>query len=436
MKSLKTSIRMKNDLEEIIKSALEKHELPYQEGAWESFEKKMVAKSSNQSVKWWISSMALVIGAISIMYFLNKNKTKIKSATKNESEIEQVAFKTTENKPKKEQVRKILAQKKENLNSIKKEIHSVSSYYVKPNLKTTENVNSIINSSYQVFSSDFINSTKSDEIDQSKNEYNHQKITKIENIPAFSDKCKNETIFIDNKNSFELILRTPSGREIGIESDSKSEINLKEIGVYHLGYVNAETNETFNETSKFSVFALPEVNLNLDDAVSFRNGLPIINAESNSSEEYVIWKINQSVSNKIGKSTEFNLFNKGSYTISVQSKNEFGCESKDSKTIQVNEDYNLLAMSAFNPNSSDFRNNVFLPYALKERNSAFKMVILDPDNGGIVFETSESTNPWTGIDRRDGKLVVAQKAYIWKVLLSNPEPGEKAEYKGTIVRVP
>jgi hypothetical protein len=150
----------------------------------------------------------------------------------------------------------------------------------------------------------------------------------------------------------------------------------------------------------------------------------------------VIWKVNQKVFNKTVKSTEFNLFNKGSYTITAQSKNEFGCESRDSKTIHVNEDYNLLAMSAFNPNSSDFRNNVFLPYALKERNSAFRMIVLDPDNGGVVFETTESTNPWTGIDRRDGKMVASQKAFIWKVILSNPEPGEKAEYKGTIVRVP
>jgi hypothetical protein len=63
------------------------------------------------------------------------------------------------------------------------------------------------------------------------------------------------------------------------------------------------------------------------------------------------------------------------------------------------------------------------------------MIILDPDNLGIVFETTEASNPWTGIDRRDGKMVPAQKAYIWKVSLSNPEQGEKSEYKGTIVRV-
>jgi hypothetical protein len=267
-----------------------------------------------------------------------------------------------------------------------------------------------------------------------KTKNDNQKSDVNEIIPTFNDKCKNESITIDNKNSFELILKTPSGREIGIDANSKSDINLKETGGYVLGY--SLSNGTFKESTKFKVFGNLSVNLIIDDLISYKNGLPTINAEVSSSEENVIWKINQKTTAKTAKITEFNLFHKGAYTISAVSKNELGCESSEAKTIQMNEDYNLLAMSAFNPNSSDLRNSTFLPYALKERNVSFKMIILDPDNLGIIFETTESSNPWTGIDRRDGKMVPSQKAYIWKVSLSNPEPGEKSEYKGTIVRVP
>jgi hypothetical protein len=426
---------MKEDIEKWMKNALDSHELPYQDGAWESFEKKMNSKSKSHSKKWWISGVTVIV--ISIVYLLNENKTRIQLHRQNKVEIEKsISEVEAQISSSKQSVGINGKKKKENLNKLKSQKNSISGLFVNPALSLIGH--ELNNHSDSLVSKDINSSTNQNGIiaNELKNPQANENSSEIENIPTLSDKCKNESISIDNKNSVELILRTPSGREIGIESNSKSEINLKESGIYQLGYVNSNKNEKFKEISKFNVFGTPEVHLNLDDAVTYKNGLPIINAESNSSEENVIWKVNQKVFNKTVKSTEFNLFNKGSYTITAQSKNEFGCESRDSKTIHVNEDYNLLAMSAFNPNSSDFRNNVFLPYALKERNSAFRMIVLDPDNGGVVFETTESTNPWTGIDRRDGKMVASQKAFIWKVILSNPEPGEKAEYKGTIVRVP
>jgi hypothetical protein len=426
---------MKEDIEKWMKNALDSHELPYQDGAWESFEKKMNSKSKSHSKKWWISGVTVIV--ISIVYLLNENKTRIQLHRQNKVEIEKsISEVEAQISSSKQSVGINGKKKKENLNKLKSQKNSISGLFVNPALSLIGH--ELNNHSDSLVSKDINSSTNQNGIiaNELKNPQANENSSEIENIPTLSDKCKNESISIDNKNSVELILRTPSGREIGIESNSKSEINLKESGIYQLGYVNSNKNEKFKEISKFNVFGTPEVHINLDDAVTYKNGLPIINAESNSSEENVIWKVNQKVFNKTVKSTEFNLFNKGSYTITAQSKNEFGCESRDSKTIHVNEDYNLLAMSAFNPNSSDFRNNVFLPYALKERNSAFRMIVLDPDNGGVVFETTESTNPWTGIDRRDGKMVASQKAFIWKVILSNPEPGEKAEYKGTIVRVP
>jgi hypothetical protein len=426
---------MKEDIEKWMKNALDSHELPYQDGAWESFEKKMNSKSKSHSNKWWISGVTIIV--ISIVYLLNENKTRIQLHRQNKVEIEKsISEVEAQISSSKQTVGINGKKKKENLNKLMSQKNSISGLFVNPALSLIGH--ELNNHSDSLVSKDINSSTNQNGIiaNELKNPQANENSSEIENIPTLSDKCKNESISIDNKNSVELILRTPSGREIGIESNSKSEINLKESGIYQLGYVNSNKNEKFKEISKFNVFGTPEVHLNLDDAVTYKNGLPIINAESNSSEENVIWKVNQKVFNKTVKSTEFNLFNKGSYTITAQSKNEFGCESRDSKTIHVNEDYNLLAMSAFNPNSSDFRNNVFLPYALKERNSAFRMIVLDPDNGGVVFETTESTNPWTGIDRRDGKMVASQKAFIWKVILSNPEPGEKAEYKGTIVRVP
>ena len=77
-----------------------------------------------------------------------------------------------------------------------------------------------------------------------------------------------------------------------------------------------------------------------------------------------------------------------------------------------------------------------MPYALTERNTDFSMLIIDPTNGVTLFETSDATNGWNGTNRTTGQLVDANKAFIWIVKLKNPLPGEKSEYKGTIVRMP
>ena len=114
---------------------------------------------------------------------------------------------------------------------------------------------------------------------------------------------------------------------------------------------------------------------------------------------------------------------------------EHGCTGTKEESIYVSDDYNLLAVNAFEPLSQDLRKRTFLPYALTQRNTPFKMIILDPSDGGIVFETSDVQLPWDGTDKRTGKMADTNKAYVWKVNLTKPEPGEKMDYMGTVVRM-
>ena len=76
-----------------------------------------------------------------------------------------------------------------------------------------------------------------------------------------------------------------------------------------------------------------------------------------------------------------------------------------------------------------------MPFALTIRNVKFNMVILDPKNGGIMYQTNDSNQPWDGIDKRTGNLVPPNENCIWKVDIENPEPGENSHYKGVIVRL-
>ena len=430
---------MKNDIEKLIKNALDGYELPYKDSAWVSFQNKMDGKSTYQTYKWWIAGASVAIGLVSTLFFFAENKSQNIGFSQNKPDKEKSTAEKEIN---------LVQNKNESQTNHKNRAHHLPIFQNESNITLGSNDNptvieamnsGIIEINYN--QTEYLNNNSTVQangiIDDKMNiGNNHEKPAEIEIIPFVTDKCKNEAILIENKNLFDLILRSPSGRDFQIEANSKSEINLKETGIYQLGFLNSKTNGNFKEMNNFKVSGLPSIHLTVDDEITYKNGLPILNAEANTSEENVVWKINQKSGNKTGKNSEFNIFSKGTYTITALSKNEQGCEVSDSKTIHLNEDYNLLAMSAFNPNSADYRNNTFLPYALKERNTTFKMIILDPENGGIVFETTESTNPWTGIDRRDGKMVTAQKSFIWKVSLSNPEPGEKSEYKGTVVRVP
>jgi hypothetical protein len=101
----------------------------------------------------------------------------------------------------------------------------------------------------------------------------------------------------------------------------------------------------------------------------------------------------------------------------------------------VEEDYNLLAVNAFTPTSWDSRNTHFIPFALTQRNTPFKMIIIDPADGAILFETASAELPWDGTDRNTGKMVEQNKSFVWKVILERPESNEKPEYIGTVVRL-
>jgi hypothetical protein len=175
----------------------------------------------------------------------------------------------------------------------------------------------------------------------------------------------------------------------------------------------------------------------VEDELNYETGLPIIRGEVQTFEETIKWKVDKVVSanSSKAKTAAFYFFEKGQFDIEVIVSNEKGCSSIERKTISISEDYNLLAVNAFNPLSGDSRKNTFMPYALTKRNTAFSLIIIDADNGGIIFESSDASNPWDGIDKRNGKLVSESKTFIWKVTLTSPEKNEKSVYKGTITRI-
>ena len=168
--------------------------------------------------------------------------------------------------------------------------------------------------------------------------------------------------------------------------------------------------------------------------ISYESGYPIVHIHAESNVSNITWSSNGNLINQKAKGADLLAFKQQTYTVSAQLSQET-CNESETITIKAEQNYNLLAVNAFNPQSRDERNARFMPYALTIRDVRFELTILDPDNGAVVFNTSDAQNAWDGIDQRTGQLVKAQKAYIWRVILADPLPGEKNTYSGTIVRI-
>ena len=104
---------------------------------------------------------------------------------------------------------------------------------------------------------------------------------------------------------------------------------------------------------------------------------------------------------------------KGVYKVTLRATNDMGCEDMIEKDVRIDNDYNLLAPSAFSPNS-DGNEDYFMPQALKELDVKFHMSVFEPRTGRLVYETSDASKPWTGRLMNTGSLC-APGQYVWMV---------------------
>jgi hypothetical protein len=422
---------MNKNIDELIKSALEGHEMPYDNNAWNSFEKKLNKPNSPfKPFKFWFfgTSIIAVITVSSLLYFSSKQEEKSDKPVEQKTNLieKSNSQSTTTKKTKSEKTKGIQDEK------IRPNEELEAKEEVKKEIKT----NLILPKVNEVLAKEITKDLKLDEEITNPKKGNSvitKKVTEP-NVPSFSNKCLGDNLKVINKNDEGMTLIFPSGKKVSVAESATENIKLSEEGKYEL-LVNSKQKETYN--SFFSVYENPRATLLVDDELNYETGLPIIKGEVQTFEESIKWKVDKIVSahSSKAKTAAFYFFEKGQFDLEVIVTNEKGCSSSEINRIFIEKDYNLLAVNAFDPLSDDSRKNTFMPYALTKRNSAFSLIIIDTDNGGIIFESSDASNPWDGIDKRNGQLVNKNKAFIWKVTLASPEKNEKTVYKGTIIRI-
>lgn len=414
-----------NKFEENIKQSLENFEVPYDPKAWEKLSKKLDQKENKSNQKptkgfnnfLFVGASTLIVAGI---YFIATQKsTTLPKTTK------QIAV-SENNGP-----------QKINISTGEIEVHTKNT---KTAIKTNNEKKELINDEKIHLSNQkvFNKTEKKESIvnNETLTETNNLKTSLTQNIEVEIPKtksiyCENEFIIISNTNSIPLYLINEKGRKMyKIPANAVNKYNIKESGRYE--WLNEENG---NKTYKaFEIVENPNSNFSMSSELEFTDGIPKINCSTSSNATTTQWLLNSKFINS-NKDFTIAIFTKGLNSISLKVENNAGCKSTTVKTINVEDNYNLLAVTGFEPNHHDSKRNSFIPFALTVRNIPFKMVIIDPKNDKVIFETTDSSKPWDGIDQTTNEMVPENTTYIWKVTLFKTEKNEKSDYVGKITRI-
>ena len=419
---------MINNLENNIKESVKGYELPYDPSAWKAMSKKLdqvMPVSPKSNLKWYLGGAATVAVIVTTIALWPADKsTSIDSVKTSKNEVSSTNTINTEN----------ISTSTSNNNS--DNTNTATNDASINNVEVTNDVNPVkqILNEVNVITPLKVNNSNQN-TNQSVNPISYTGISpttskKIE-IADINNICLGESISIVNTNDVNLTLLDPNGLKTIVKANKTIAITPEIDGKYSIEY-----SENAQLTSKsFNVVPLPKPDFSIDDQNSYENGLPSINVSATTSGYSYTWDLENQKGSVFGKDISVHYFNKGSYKVSLTIQGTNGCKGTETKTIHVDDDYNLLAVNAFDPSSNDIRLNSFMPFALTQRNVDFNLIIIDPKDGAVIFETNDATNPWKGIDKRNGQMIEANKAFIWKVVLKNPVKGEKSEYKSTIIRL-
>lgn len=421
---------MKQNLEQNFKDAFEQYELPYNPAAWDALNKKLDQQiatpkpKTGNGFKWLLGTFALA-GTLASIFLIS-------NATPKSSEVATIKNSTEDLSTPKEMMN--------DHNSEQKDYQPTAVNSMPKIVTPAEN-----GESANVNTNDKTNPT------DLKNGPSVTPIFKVEvsaELPVVENQPKNEvtnTIFkfplvpssicqateksIENTNKTDLVIIDPKGNKTVIKPNTTKIYIFANIGDY---VMQSSTNNTLK--SVVSVKDAPQVDFYVADELVYENGIPTTNLVASEIGSKYEWKVNNQMTNQTKAEFTGHFYKKGTYAIELTQTNQAGCKSTISKDIRIDESYNLLAPTGFMPLSSDARKNKFIPFALTVRNTDFRMIIIEPRSGNVLFETN-SIEGWDGVDPNTKQLVQENNAYIWKVILANPEKGEPREYSGIVTRL-
>jgi hypothetical protein len=404
---------MKENLERIIKQQLENYELPYDGGAWEQFSKRLDGTPSTPFYrKWWFAASIGTVLVSSATYF---------ALNSNESTNNQVAPKTEQIVSNNESNHSTGTAVSENQNGQSAVTTSTTNTTEgSENTQTyTPNVTSDEPERIQFIAPDIIKIPEVLPIDPNPQYTRFVKLT----LPTAV--CLNESFTIENPNDQVVTVTYPNGRTKLIQPKQSAEIKSSKSGAIQVETGRSTESITVNE-------ATAQLYIDVDASLLYENGIPTLKFDVSGTDQSVSWESNVAATTSDKNHLVVHPYTEREVKVTANSTDANGCAVTENKTVTLNEVYNLMAPTGFNPSGGDSRTNQFIPFALTMRDTPFEMVIMDPNNMTVLYKTSDAIQGWNGIDSRTGQLVPTGSTWLWKVVMKKPLLGEPSEYKGLI----
>ncbi|ASS48365.1 MAG: hypothetical protein A3D31_08625 [Candidatus Fluviicola riflensis] len=400
---------MKENIERIIKQQLENYELPYDGGAWEQFSKRLDGTPSTPFYrKWWFAASIGTVLVSSATYF---------ALTSTESTDDQQAPKTEQIVSTQETDHS--ADSKSSQNDTGSTSDAITPDNISPEMAPAPQLTVVVNPPAYYFEIPEIISEPEMLVSEPELRPHFVKLV----LP--SQICLNETFTIENPNDAVVTVTYPNGRTKLIQPKQSAEIKSSKSGTIQVETGLSTELITVNEASA-------QLYIDVDASLLYENGIPTLKFDVSGTDQAVTWE-----SNVASKTSDKNRLVVHPYTerevnVTANSTDANGCAVTETKTVTLNEIYNLMAPTGFYPSSGDSRTNQFIPLALTMRDTPFEMVIMDPNNMTVLYKTSDASQGWNGIDSRTGQLVPTGSTWLWKVVMKKPLSGEPSEYKGLI----
>ncbi len=421
---------MKTGIEELFKNSLQHQEEAYDPTSWASMQARLDKAMPTTPSKSGFSGKTFGLGAASIAavvlsawYFTKENEVEQHAnakTVKNEIVSETSSNKTEKNtknataSPEKTSTCVTISQtdQSQNAQTISKHTNE---------LPITNNVQSILPISFASISSEYIKPNQLSSVTEPK--FGHNVFLSTTSV------CENTELTLKNDVN-EAILIKVEGKIIQVSKLSSIAMKLTKTGIQEVEIVGKNGATLDNISVLIKNVPTPDVNLG---EFEYQNGLPTIEAKITNSDEFSAskWHFGKYEISNDSKAS-IHPYKKGQYSVFINTTGQNGCNLISELSIQVENDYNLLANTGITLSSSDPLVSSFMPRALLLRNTGFTLQILDIRTRQVVYETSDINAPWNGTNSSTGQMAVVG-TYVWTVSLQRPELNEQAQYRGELV---
>jgi gliding motility-associated-like protein len=420
-----------NKFEKNIKDAVEGYEAPYSADAWQSLNKAM-GPSKATLLKWVASSAALLTLAVVGYTYFDQPDAII---------TEELVAETIHNKDSKAFIKKIE-------NSIydangqfiqKEEITDDSDFKLVTEHTPSSETNTVeanivepiieVKNTPEVLTPNEVSSTTSADENQKEPKHNTE-VLKASVITSNTTQClTNEFTFTPSVPKQNAIYEWHLG-DGTIINGSVANHKYDMAGHYLVELVlrDLKTREIIKTSPsvEITVLEVPNTSFTNEQSVTIEP----ITYFRNTTTDYktLVWEIENLKTSSL-ENFEYSFKNKGRFTVNLTATNENGCSTKTSEVITIEQNYNLLAPTAFSPNGDNL-NDDFMPKALPLMQLPFTLTIYDRQ-GKLVYQTTDSSQPWDGISTQDGTLA-PNGVYVWVCQLTK-ENGETEIYQNQII---